>query len=39
MSDREREAQKYRIGMAIKLGLTVLALIGWLIELGKLGAF
>lgn len=39
MSDREEEERRYRIGMAIKLTLTALALLGWIIELKKLGAF
>lgn len=39
MSDRENEERRYRIGMAIKLTLTALALLGWIIELKKLGAF
>lgn len=39
MTDREKEERRYRIGMAIKLTLTALALLGWIIELKKLGAF
>lgn len=39
MNERENEERRYRIGMAIKLTLTVLALLGWIIELKKLGAF
>lgn len=39
MNEREKEERPYRIGMAIKLALTVLALLGWIIELKKLGAF
>lgn len=39
MNDRENEERRYRIGMAIKLTLTALALLGWIIELKKLGAF
>lgn len=39
MNDREKEERRYRIGMAIKLILTALALLGWIIELKKLGAF
>jgi hypothetical protein len=39
MNDREKEERRYRIGMAIKLTLTALALLGWIIELKKLGAF
>lgn len=39
MNDREKEDRRYRIGMAIKLTLTALALLGWIIELKKLGAF
>lgn len=39
MNDREEEERRYRIGMAIKLTLTALALLGWIIELKKLGAF
>ena len=40
MSDKEREAQrKYRVHLTIKLVLLALALLGWIIELKKLGAF
>ncbi len=39
MNDREKEERRYRIGMWIKLTLTALALMGWIIELKKLGAF
>lgn len=39
MNDREKEERRYRIGMAIKLTLTALTLLGWIIELKKLGAF
>ena len=39
MNDRENEERRYRIGMWIKLPLTALALLGWIIELKKLGAF
>lgn len=39
MTEREQEERRYRIGIAIKLALAALSLIGWLIELGKLGAF
>lgn len=39
MNDREKEKRRYRIGMWIKLTLTALALLGWIIELKKLGAF
>lgn len=39
MNDREKEERRYRIGMAIKLTMTALALLGWIIELKKLGAF
>ena len=39
MNDREKEERRYRISMWIKLTLTALALMGWIIELKKLGAF
>ena len=39
MNDRENEERRYRIGMWIKLTLAALALLGWIIELKKLGAF
>lgn len=40
MSDKEREAErKYRIHLAIELVLLALALLGWVLELKKLGAF
>nr|DAV01222.1 MAG TPA: hypothetical protein [Caudoviricetes sp.] len=39
MNDREKEERRYRIGIAIKLVLAALALLGWIIELKKLGAF
>lgn len=39
MSEREKEERRYRIGIWIELTLTVLALLRWLIELKKLGAF
>ena len=39
MTEQEKEERRYRIGMAIKLTLTALALLGWIIELKKLGAF
>lgn len=39
MNEREQEERRYRSGMAIKLTLTALALLGWIIELKKLGAF
>ena len=39
MNDRVEEERRYRIGMWIKLTLTALALLGWIIELKKLGAF
>ncbi len=39
MNDRENEERRYRIGMWINLTLTALALLGWIIELKKLGAF
>lgn len=39
MNERDHEERRYRIGMAIKLTLTALALLGWIIELKKLGAF
>ena len=39
MNDREKEERRYRIGVWIKLTLMALALLGWIIELKKLGAF
>ena len=39
MNARENEERRCRIGMWIKLTLTALALMGWIIELKKLGAF
>ena len=39
MNEREKEECRYRIGMWTKLTLTALALLGWIIELKKLGAF
>ena len=39
MNEREKEERRYRIGMTIKLTLTAPALLGWIIELKKLGAF
>ena len=39
MNEREQEERRYRIGMWIKLTLTALALLGWIIELKNLGAF
>jgi hypothetical protein len=39
MNERDQDERRYRIGMAIKLTLTALALLGWIIELKKLGAF
>lgn len=39
MNARENEERRYRIGMWIKLTLTALALMRWIIELKKLGAF
>lgn len=39
MNEREKEERRYRIGIWIELALTVLALLGWLVELKKLGAF
>ncbi len=39
MNDREKEERRYHVGVAIKLVLLALALLGWIIELKKLGAF
>ncbi len=39
MNDREKEERQYHVGVAIKLVLLALALLGWIIELKKLGAF
>lgn len=39
MNEREKEECRYRIGMWTKLTLTALALLGWIIELKKLGEF
>ena len=39
MNDREKEERQYHVGVVIKLVLLALALLGWIIELKKLGAF
>ena len=39
MNDREKEERRHHFGVAIKLVLLALALLGWIIELKKLGAF
>lgn len=40
MSDKERaEERRYRVHLTVELVLLALALLGWVLELKKLGAF